>query len=88
MINNMLTVAKMYCINAWTIVLHHMHDLPYLTLDEIVLKRWTCTSNYFYLYDLSTVKENENTKQESNLHKRKNRSLGVEEKADNSGCHI
>lgn len=40
------------------------------------------------MYDLSTVKENENTKQESNLHKRENRSLGVEEKADNSGCHI
>lgn len=35
---DMLTVAKMYCINAWTIVLHHMHDLPYLTLEEIVLK--------------------------------------------------
>lgn len=27
-------------------------------------------------------------KTESNLHKRENRSLGVEEKADNSGCHI
>lgn len=32
-------------------------------------------------------KENENTKQESNLQKRENKSLGVEEKADNSGCH-
>lgn len=70
-----------------------MHDLSYLTLDEIVLKLKFKTGEHahqitFICMTFFTVKENENTKQESNLHKRENRSLGVEEKADNSGCHI
>lgn len=43
-----------------------MHDLPYLTLEEIVLKLKK-KGKHAHQYDLCTVKKNENIKQERNL---------------------
>lgn len=48
MINNMLIVVKMYCINVWIIVLYYMYDLLYLILDEIVFKLKFKIGEYVY----------------------------------------